>query len=464
MRKTTRTALALLLALCLCLPLVACTAADKKGDGGAAVPTEGTGDADRAQIAAKVGDYEITKGELIDEYNSMLSFYSSYGMQTPTTDEEIESYQDSALEGLVAEKILLYQAKQQGFSPLTDEQKQEVQVKFDAEIAELMGTFQGYAEEEGAEDVDARTIEMINEALESNGWNMDLEGYKAWLYTALENEQITALLEASIKDGVTVGEEQVRAYYDDLIATQTEKYAATPLEYLTDEENSEMTGGTPILHVPEGFVRIKVISMEPEGTADESLETKKAELADLEAEYGKLALAGSAESKARLAEIQTSYDALAKEIAGLEATHMQGVRDKAAEAVAKLAAGASFDEVLKEYGDDDSYETYKLIGERGRLLMLDGDDGWSGKLHAVVKTLADGEYSGVIEDDGAVYIVQRVGIERAGTMTYEEAKSVIETAAADEAKESAWTEQKELWQADKSVVTYFEDVYRGIGK
>lgn len=462
--KHLRTAAALALALALALSLFACDMVKGATSGNAATAGNASDISDDA-VVAKVGEREITRGELVDEYNSMLSMYTTYyGMPAPTNAEEIEGYQDMALEGLVSDALLLNQAEKMGLSPLNDEDAAAVKADYDTQMDDLLAGFVENAKAEGAEDPDARALEMIAEALTESGWSVDYEGYKAWFLDFLTEQKVLENLEKTYKESVKIDESAGQTYYDDLVAAQTETYKTTPAEYLAASEGYEMDGGTPVLNAPEGFLRVKVITIAPENEADASIATDKAAMEELEAEYGKLSLTDAAANKARIAEIVKEYKTLSDKVSAASEDYMKDARAKAAEAMQKLTDGAAFDDVLKEYGDDEAYATYKAIAEKGRLLQIGGEDGWDEAVHKAAEQLKDGAYSEILESGDTLYIVQRVGAEEAKTVPYADVSEEINTLAADEQREAAWTEQQNAWTTDISTVTYHEENFRDIGK
>ena len=140
-------------------------------------------------------------------------------------------------------------------------------------------------------------------------------------------------------------------------------------------------------------------------------------------------------------------------------------RTKADEAYAALESGTAFTDVLTQYGEDDLYVTYPSFVETGLLMLINGDDGfWDPSLVEAVGLLKDGQYTGVIQDGDMFYILQLVGEEPAGAMplsdVYETVQAVVKQANADD----YWNEMLESWQNDTSITTYYEDVYRDIGK
>jgi hypothetical protein len=62
------------------------------------------------------------------------------------------------------------------------------------------------------------------------------------------------------------------------------------------------------------------------------------------------------------------------------------------------------------------------------------------------------------------YILQLVGSEPAGEKTLADAHDAIEAQVVSSNADTLWNETLQKWQNDTSIATYYEDVYRDIGK
>lgn len=226
-----------------------------------------------------------------------------------------------------------------------------------------------------------------------------------------------------------------------------------------------MNGGDPAVVVPEGFLRVKVVTVAPQEAIDETYEEKVTQMSEYEAEYGKLMLEDEKANAARLKEIKTLYDALRVETDQMYEAYMADAKAKIEEAKAKLDGGESIDAVLESYGEDAAYTEYALIAEHGRLMaQQSGADDFDDTLRNAALALADGTYSDVLQADDTYYIVYRVGTETAGTRTLDEVREAVEAAALTAEADAVWAEQEAEWDEDDSMVTYHEEVYRSIGK
>ena len=481
--------LAALLAATLMLSVTGCALKDDTTD--TATDSDATAetstsysDEELAEVAVKIGDkYTITKGDIVDQYDYMVEMYSYYGMTAPTEESEIESMQDSVISTLVSDKIQLYEADLMGVT-LTDEQKAEVESQVEEEMQYYMESFQSQAEDEGATDVDARTLEIFQEQLDSAGMEMDVDGFRAYLVEQYTNDALKTALEEKVTEGVTATEDEVQAYYDENLASQKESYDTTPTDYLSAAESAQSGDGDPVLYAPAGYVRVRSISITPTAELSDDYTTLQTDLDTLAAQYGAAALdALAAKYTAQGADpATTSLDVAASEIEGytdilteyvekkaqadaLYEEYIKDARTKAEEAYAALESGTSFTDVMADYGEDTIYTSTPSFVDTGLLMYLAGEDTtWDAKLTAAVGLLKAGEYSPVIQIDDMFYILQLVGDEPSGDKTLADVHDAIMAALIASKADTLWNETLEGWENDTSIATYFEDVYRDIGK
>lgn len=476
--------LAALLAVTLMLSVMGCALKDDATET-ATSSNASSGDAvDNDAVAIKIGDkYTITRGEIADAYNYLVQYYSNFGMSAPTEDADIEYMQDSAIELLVTDKIQLYQADLMGIT-LTDEEKASVEAQVEEDMQNNMDWFRSQAEGEGASDVDARALEMFQEQLDAEGMEMDVDGFRAYLSEYYTNDALMTALQAKITEGVTATEDEIQSYYDENLASQKETYDATPTDYLSAAESAQSGDGTPVLYAPAGYVRVRSISITPASELSADYDTLQTDLDALAAKYGAAALdALAAKYAAQGTDPATaSLDVSAAEIDGytdilteyldkkaqadaLYEEYIKDARAKADEAYAALQAGTSFADVMAQYGEDTMYTATPSFVDTGILMYMAGEDiTWDAKLTAAVGLLKAGEYSPIIQTGNKFYILQLVGDEPAGEKTLADVQDAIMAAIIATKGDTLWEETLKGWQNDTSIATYFEDVYRSIGK
>lgn len=484
MKMKWKQTLAILLAAALSLAATGCALKDKKAsdsDASASAYSE----KELAKVAVKVGEkYTVTKGDIVDQYNYMVQMYTSYGMSAPTADADIESMQDSVVSSLVSDKIQLYETDLMGIT-LTDKEKADVEAKVEEEMKYYTDSFRSQAVDEGAADPDARALEIFQEQLDSAGMDMDVDGFRAYVTDQYTNEALKAALKAKVTVDVTATDEEIKTYYDTNLATQQDSFTKTPADFLSAAESAQEGSGDPVLYAPEGYVRVRTITVSPEGDLTEEYTTLKSDLDALAAKYGAAALdALAAKYAAQGADpAATSLDVATGEIEGgadivkeylekkaqadvLYEAYVKDARTKAEEAYTALQGGTSFTDAMTKYGEDTLYTQYPTFVETGLLMYPAGDDYsvWDKKLVDAVGLLKAGEYSAVIQVGDMFYIVQLVGSEPAGVKTLADAHDAIKAAITKKNADTLWESTLSGWENDTSIATYYKDVYRDIGK
>ncbi len=425
-------------------------------------------DKDMAQIIAKIGDKELTKAEYLAELNYTIQMYSMYGMDLRSSPSDLEMVKDSIYENMIQYEVQVYKAKELGFATLTDEEKAEISTQVETEDNEIYESAKTAADTRVAEDpalnleaeieaqYKALTMQYINESL-------NREEMKAWLQDYFTNQHAAEKLMDSIYDQVSVTDEEVRAAYDTKLAEDKAAMAETPTSYKEAQENFERYGGTAPTVVPTGYKRIKVIQITPEGALDASYTEKEGQLAVLEAELGQLTLKNDPNDTTRIDAIKAEHAALKTELDALLTAYLADSRKAADEAYAKLQASTSFDTVMKEYTKDADFVDYPIFAEKGKLMYHDTE---VADMPDVVKqafqALTIGAYTGILEDDTGLYIVQYVGDEPAGERPYADFEESLRADTLATKQSEEWSKVLEEWAKDESIVKRFPDVLKDI--
>ncbi len=485
MKFTWKQAVSALLAIALMLSFAGCASKSGTASNSDATASDAQySEKELAQVAVKIGkDLTITKGDVIDEYNYLVQMYSYYGMAAPTEDADIEAMQDNAVASLVSEKVQLYQADQMGVV-LTEAEKADVASKVDAQMESYLSSFRTQAQSEGATDVETRANEIFQEQLDAAGMDMDMEGFRAYLTEGYQKEALLAALKTKVTEGVTATDDEIKTYFDNLLATQTDAYTTTPADYLSAAEAYQENGGDPMLFTPEGYVRVRSITISPAEDVSQDYATLKSDMETIANEYGAAALNALADKYAASGKpaTDTSVAITAAEITGgdklvndyltkkaaadaLFEEYIKDARAKANEAYAALESGTSFTDAIKKYGEDSMYTDYPSFVDTGLLMYVGGEDQyWDAKLVDAVKQLKDGEYTAVIQVDNMLYILQLVGVEPAATKTLDQVANQIKAQVVANNANTLWSDTVSKWSEDSKVVTTYEDVYRDIGK
>ena len=481
MKHTIRTLTAVLLAV-LMLGSIGClvnntasttdstkTEANADAPAGAVDTTETK--ADRSAVAIKLGDIEITAGEIEDNYASYVQMMSYYGMTAPTDREGIDEILDMIIEDLIAQRVPLWKAKQLGVELTEDELNAidaEAHNQADAEYTDLVLSYASYYTDAGeVTDISALTEEQLTDTLYYlnldvqsfyNDSMADIDVYVADAYDHYKEEgTISAYadkLRAQSDAEVTADEAAVEAWYETNYADQKEQFDTDPTMYRDMRENILLgTDTTPLLYVPEGLAIAKVIAFTPDGDAPEALAENEAQLKSYEAEYGALALNGGDE--ARMAEIMSAYAALKTETDALADEYSGKAKAAAEAAYARLQSGEDFDTVGK---DSETYAGDRVYWYAGE------DPDLAATVREAIAALDEGAYSAVLTDGESYYLVQLVGRLAAGPADRLPIEEAILAAAKQEAQETAWNEQLDVWKQEAlNAAERFKDTYAYVG-
>ncbi len=426
----------------------------------------------RAQVIAKVGDMEVTKGEYMDMFDYYLYMYQMYGQDPTTTPDSLALFQDDILNAVVSTKVTAYQAKLQGYTTLSAEQQAEVDEGVQADLDYFKETAQSQAESEVAEDpsldVEKRKAEIFSEIVEQQfGEKLTEDQLKARLAEEkATNASITAMQEA-FNATVTVTDEEVQAKFDEQLTADKDALTADPSGYKASQETFERSGGTPPLYAPEGYIRVKhisVLSEEEIGTEYTEIQTQMQDLAD---ELAELTLEDEVANAVRIAEIKIEHAAKKAEAETMRNDLFASVKPKIDEAYAKLQSGTSFDDVMKEYTQDPDFTVTEGVEnpfyKTGALLSNVSTEYSEEVREAAKKLTAPGSYSEIIIDDEGYHIIQLVGTEPSGDRKLadyqEQFKETVLTAKQDE----EWYTMVDEWTKDTTVVTTYPDLIRDVG-
>lgn len=426
---------------------------------------------DPEAVAVELGSIQITAGEIEESYNYYVSMLESYYGVAVTDDASISEYREMAVNDLVDYYMPMWKASELGVS-LTASEQDEIEKAVAEEtdqlrtdlICEYAYYYGGAAEI--YEDTALLTVDQINGAMEEINAELTeyyYEGYTLDQYlqeqyqNSVDDRRISLLsdkLREASSDTLNVTDEQIEAWYESTLAAQKESFDADATAYI-DQAESFANGETdyPALYVPEGILRAKVIAIAPEAERDLKIETNRAEMADLEQEYGKLALNGVDE--ARQAEILAHYAELKAENETLEEAFLGDARKAIAKASELLEEETPFDEVMQQYNAN---------GSTAETLLMDSDDPRYGDLGFYAAELPDGMYSEPLLIDDVYYIVMPVGRLSAGAVDRAPIEDAIKKAATADASEDAWQALLDEWKTEaEAAAVRHEDVYAAIG-
>ena len=426
---------------------------------------------DKAQIVAKVGEKEITKGEFVNQFDFNLNMLKSFGYDPTTTEDGLNQFQDSILDGMIEVEMMSYQAKKQGFVQLDEEQQKDAeeqaaqydQVIYEAAVAQAQ---QELGQEAGA-NVDARALEiypdLTTQYFAQYGYvRLTRDQMKDWVVLQLcINNMRTAFDEK-----VTVTDDEVKAAYDTKLASDKDEIGKDAGLYKDRQESFERSGGTPPLFAPEGYVRVKQVLFVPADEIDPKYEENKTTINDKQEEIRDLKLQDETANADKITALQAEIDQLTAANDQIYMDHYAKSKADAEAAYQRLQSGESFDTVMQTNADPDfGADGVAAFKEKGKLLSKNASSSdWSDAIkNAVLALTTPGSYTGVIKDDAGFHIVQFVAAEPTGERSFEEVKQSIHDETLTTKQDDEWTAMVDEWLKDTTVVTRYPDLIRDVG-
>lgn len=311
--------LALLMALMMTFMAVSCAAAE-----------DAAAEVSDADVLVTVNGTEITRGEILDIASNLLYNYSQQGYDT--SDQSLVSYVSSiAVEFAIQYALLDQQAAILGYDQFADDERAAIEADANAQWTEIVDMYVSYygglTAESTEEDKIAARAEVIS-LLETNGYSYDI-----LLDTLLENATYERL-EADMVAGAAVTEEDVQAYYEELIAQDEAQYAndAASYEYMTQYY------GETAYYTPAGYRGIIHILLE----VDEALLS----------EYQGLAAALEEQENAEEGIETTEEPVTQEQVDAAKAAILASVQPTIDDINTRMQSGESFETLITEYGTD----------------------------------------------------------------------------------------------------------------
>lgn len=370
---------------------------------------------DNALVVAKVGDKEILKEELKQEYDAIKFIYGLSDedeMDADNRETRIEAMQQ-VLKELVNNELIAQCGADIGVEPLTEEELAEVDQTFEDNVGmiELLArqNFTTDIEDKDSEEY-AKALALYIEA------EKEKRGVNNGIYLKrLTREKYVSKVKEHIAANYEPTDEELREFYDERLASQKDLLASNP-GYLSTLEDSGL-----VLYYPSGYRYVKnlLVAM-PEDIKNQIIDLRTAGKDD---EADELREEGLASIKAQADDIY-----------------------------AKLEGGADFDELLKQYGSDpgmtqettkNGYRIYEGISGYDEIFVKAG--------MALEKV---GDYSEPTGSDNGYYIIRYQTEVKEGEVSFEEAKESVKTKQVESYASTRYSEYLAEWEAKVGVTRY----------
>lgn len=325
--------LAMLMALLLCVPALAETAGNPD------------------DVMATVNGDAVTRAEFDEFFANLQAYYTNNGYDM-STDEMVGLLKQFAMETAIEYKLMDQQIVAMGLS-LTDEEKADAMQSAREDWAAVIEDGMAYygITAESTEDERAAMLVQILAELESMGYSEEAYIEESVTYAGYDK------LQAEVLKDVTVADEDVKAYFDELVAADEASFKGNAAAYEEAQYMNQMylmygmtQYYTDLYYVPEGYRGMSHILL----MADEALMTAYADLQALYEEQ-QLALEEGTELTGDLVTAEAVEEARLAIIASVQPT--------IDEINGKLAAGELFADLIPQYTQDPGMTDAAKIAE-----------------------------------------------------------------------------------------------------
>jgi hypothetical protein len=371
-------------------------------------------DRDGAQVVAVVYGENITKKQVYDlgaqEGYTWTGKIDSWNVST------VQSQKEQTLEGLISDKIILYQAKQKGFYTFTDDEKKQIddyvtnatKSIYDASLAK----YQEQAKTDPSINAEEKANADVDAYLASNGTSRDK------LKQSKSDSIAYQKLYKSITDSVKPADSDIQTEYNKELTAETASYVTDPTQAVTDDNG---TSAAALIFPVDGYIRVRQILIP---------------LSD--------------DVKNQISTFRTNNDDTSAN--NLRATELAKIKDQADKALtdAKAAGGdlTKLDALIKTYGDKDPGMDSMPQG----YLVVNGTKAYLQEFTDAALKLTDvGVPSELVTtDDGyhIIWITQK--ITKATTVPLDQAKAKLTTIVTATQQDTAWSNQVTSWTSDAS--------------
>lgn len=352
---------------------------------------------DPSVVAIFDGGY-VTFDEAYGEYQYYVELYALfYGEDLNALTDEAREVQLDLLQQLVAEKLVNAHLEAEGVQLLSEEEQESLRAQ----------ASEAYALHKSLEPDDDTTLDEFTEAY-------------------LSEAMSSAVLEY-VAGEVTITDEDVRALYEETLASDQEYYEANPQDYGFEA----LYGDSPVTWIPEGYRRVRLLLV----PFDDELSAKYDEY--LIAEY-------EAVDDAALADAQKGKD----DVLALLKPQADAVK-------ARLDAGETFEALLSEFNSG-----AELMGETGEAqgFALSADSLYfSDTIESAAMALkAPGDVSDAVPCDWGYVFIEYMEDVSSGAVDFELLRDALTQSARTDALYRQYDEAVAQW-LEAANPEYFPD-------
>lgn len=436
-------------------------------------------------VVASIGNQQITYALYKAAFISYAEYFRQMGFD-PLAESEIESFRNLVVDALVNDMLTLHHAEEEGFT-LSDAVREDTLKQAEEELASIRADYTALAEEAVAQDpsldFDTEFATLVADMSEYyTGKRMTFDEYSEEYTKETMNSAIVVEYKDFVCSQFNVTEADISSWYSVQVESDEELYTEHPEQYKKDQENFELNGESnleayPAAWVPEGYSRIRCISVRPSGEISDEYKEKLTRLSAVGEECAALlftdALNGNDDNRERIDELLSEYRNLEAETQAMFDEYAREAREKIDAAYRELEDGADFGEVILRYSKDadvtggENGEPCQSFVERGKLISLThtSSTDWSQTVKDIYSMTEKGCYSSVFSDeDGTLRIIYHGEDEPSGAVPLDQIKEAVKRIVRAEKADSDWDELLDAWKDDPNLKIDMEAIKTVTGK
>ncbi len=399
---------------------------------------------DAATEIIRLGDQVVTKGEIQSDVqyqlNYMANMYAMYGMSYDVTDAaNIKDAQDAVINSY--KNLLVTRAKiaESGLDQLTEEE--EAQAKTDAET-----TYQEYLNQIISDRY--ADSELSEEEIKAKA-AADLEALEITMDTVLKQTRESISVEKlrkQITDPVEVSEEDIKKEFDSKVESDKTTYETNASGYC-----SAFNRGTKLYYNPAGVRLVKQILIQystEQQTAIQEAQSK--------ADAAQAVLDNAEATDEEKTQATADLAAATAEVESLTDAAYASIDAEADDVIAQLDAGADWDTLMAEKGQDPGMKAGQATAETGYAVCTGMTSFDSAFVEAAMALQNIGDYSGKVRgSSNGYYIIRYVGDVAEGAIDYESVKEELKSSLLTTQKNTVYDETIQKWvdEADFKIDT-----------
>lgn len=380
---------------------------------------------DNTGLLARVNGVEVPLGDAYAEYQYYAMVYAYQGF----TDDEIQVLKQEVADYYVDLELIRQRYKILGLDAELD--MDSLKEAAAAEYEQAMEDYLVYINDDGMTE---------EEALAASKAMLDEDGYDiSYFEKMFYDQECLRAVTLYYMNQLEVTEEDVRAYYDDLVAQDKQLVEEDPLYY------DVMTAyGERVMYVPEGLRAVKHILVMLSDEDQDALSALEAQLEQVTADLA--AAPGDAALLTRKGEIEKAID-------DVYAT----IEPSVDQIMNRLANGEDFIALIEECGEDPgmTYEPYKT---EGYLIQADSEQWVIAFRDAAMALEKPGDISSPVRVSYGIHIIRYEYDVPAGGVDYDEIHDELLEEVSNAAFDEYFTGLLEQWRAESEVEIYLENL------